>query len=440
MSVTEAIAVRELLLDSPAFGIDEIGQIETAIAADQCQEVLRVVSELARKLNESEPAHRDVLAFGVTSYLLARHEIATQWLSRLSGDGLAEYYNGMAFIALERYEEAVKSLAQAGSHGHDPVHCMLISAGAVRLSGRLDESEQMLRGTAPEGARRAEYSYQMGCILADRGDTYGAIEYFERAADMDSGHSGSLFRLANQNNSLGNDREAIKLYERSLAKPPLFLGALMNLGLLYEDSEHYRAAAFCFRRVLEIFPGHARATLYLRDIEASTDMYYDEEAVRRSRELDQVLYTPIADFELSARSRNCLERAGIHTLGDLTETTERDLLAGKNFGDTSLKEIKSILESRGLRLGQSLAPETPVTYEAPKDLSPQEQALHEKPVADLELSVRSRKCLARLGITSIGGLISKSADELLGIRNFGVTSLNEIRAQLSNAGLALRND
>lgn len=64
----------------------------------------------------------------------------------------------------------------------------------------------------------------------------------------------------------------------------------------------------------------------------------------------------------------------------------------------------------------------------------------EAPVTDLNLSVRARKCLSRLGITSLGELVSRTADELLGVRNFGVTSLNEIRAKLGEKNLKLRND
>ena len=59
---------------------------------------------------------------------------------------------------------------------------------------------------------------------------------------------------------------------------------------------------------------------------------------------------------------------------------------------------------------------------------------------DLNLTVRSRKCLSRLGIATVAELVAKSADELLTVRNFGVTSLNEIRAKLTEVGMALRND
>jgi DNA-directed RNA polymerase subunit alpha len=413
--------------------------MQTAIKADQFGEIRQCLVELESRV-ASGGNERDRIAAGVTSYLMARHAQADRLLSDVSGNGLAEFYHARALLALGRYDDAAARFEQAGRDGANPIECTLARAGAIRLAGRIEEAEELLSSSSRDAVTYADYSYQMGCIREDRGDTLGANEYFERAVDMDPHHSEALFRLANQNNLLGNDDEAIKLYEQSLSTPPFFLGALINLGLLYEDNEQYSAAAFCFRRILDIDPNHARARLFLRDIEASADMYYDEETLRRNRELDQALQVPISDFELSARSRNCLERAGIVTLGDLTRVTEAELLAGKNFGETSLREIRDILDSRGLAIGQSAhqAPPTPVYVT--EDLAPEERHKYEMPVTDLNLSVRARKCVTRLGLTTIGELITKSADELLSMRNFGVTSLNEIRAKLSDVGLKLRND
>ena len=441
MTVTEAIEVRELLFDRPAFGKSEVEQIAAAIADDQCQEVRQYLTQLQELVEAGDDAPRNLLALGVTAYLMARHNSVIETLSRLPQDGLANFYHAQALVALEQFDDAAAMFQTAAQNGHNQIQCTLASAGAIRLAGRIDDAEKVLRASAREAATYAEYSYQMGCILADRGDSYGAIEYFERAADMDPHHSGALFRLAGQNNLMGNEDDAVRLYEQCLSKPPMFLGALVNLGLLYEDNENYAAAAFCFRRILEHYPNDERAQLYLKDIEASTNMYYDEDAARRDRELEQVLQTPITDFELSARSRNCLEDAGISTLRDLTVLTEQELLSGKNFGDTSLQEVRAILESRGLRIGQSIQHDQPsVPAFQLEDLSPEERAVVETPVSDLNLSVRASKCLSRLGIASIGELVSKSANELLSMRNFGVTSLNEIRGKLSDAGLALRGD
>jgi DNA-directed RNA polymerase subunit alpha len=54
--------------------------------------------------------------------------------------------------------------------------------------------------------------------------------------------------------------------------------------------------------------------------------------------------------------------------------------------------------------------------------------------------VRARKCLSRLGLITVADLVAKTADELLSVRNFGVTSLNEVRAKLTEIGIRLRND
>ena len=194
----------------------------------------------------------------------------------------------------------------------------------------------------------------MGCILSDRGDTYGAIEYFERAVDIDLHHSRALFRLAVENASRGNDSEAIRLYERSLSRPPLHLGALINLGLMYEDDQNYPAAAFCFRRVLEVDPSNERAAMYLKDIQAVGEMYYDEDSAREAARMEALLARPISDFELSVRSRNCLEALNIQTLGDLTRVNDQDLLNGRNFGETSLQEVRELLSAHGLRVGQNV--------------------------------------------------------------------------------------
>lgn len=156
--------------------------------------------------------------------------------------------------------------------------------------------------------------------------------------------------------------------------------------------------------------------------------------------MSQVLSIPVTDFELSVRSRNCLQKMGVTTLGDLCRRTEAELLASKNFGETSLTEIRDMLCSRGLHLGQ-FAPDRHVTdvleHEA---LSPEEQAVLNKPIGDLNLSVRGRKCMMKLGINTLAELIRRTGDDLLGCKNFGVTSLNEVRDKLRMMGLKLRGE
>ena len=68
----------------------------------------------------------------------------------------------------------------------------------------------------------------------------------------------------------------------------------------------------------------------------------------------------------------------------------------------------------------------------PEFVSPDEQALLGKSIADLNLSVRARKCMIRLGVSTIGELVRRTGDELLECKNFGVTSLNEVREKLTS--------
>jgi DNA-directed RNA polymerase subunit alpha len=134
---------------------------------------------------------------------------------------------------------------------------------------------------------------------------------------------------------------------------------------------------------------------------------------------------------------------GIRTLGDLTRISEASLLASKNFGETSLEEIRAIMNAKALRIGQSLeqgAAYEPNRYRPQQPISPEEQAMLGKPVTDLNLSVRARKCMHRLNINTVGELAQRTADELLEAKNFGMTSLTEVREKLTQLGLKLRGD
>lgn len=443
LAATQPVNVRELLQSEGTFGFEQARQLERAIARSQYAEVRQEIQALEEKLLTGDKSPKVKLKVGISHYMLGQPTKAHELLSTLDKDAVAQFYDGQVLLGLERYAEAAEKFEAAEKLGADAVDCRLSRAGAIRAQGRLEEAEKLVHSSAPMGgATRAEYCYQMGCILSDRGDTYGAVEYFERAVDMDPYHSKALFSLAGENMLRGNDEEAVRLYERSLSRPPLHLGAMMNLGLLYEDLENYPAAAYCFKRVLESNPAHARARLYLKDIDAAQGMYYDEESLRNQARIGQLLEIPVTDFELSVRARNCLQKMGIRNLGDLTKITEQELLGSKNFGDTSLNEIKLMLESKGLSLGQALhaAKDKSRDYYRNEALSPQEQALMGRPVADLNLSVRARKCMSRLGITTLGELCQRSQEELLESKNFGVTSLNEVRSKLTDLGLKLRGD
>ena len=63
-----------------------------------------------------------------------------------------------------------------------------------------------------------------------------------------------------------------------------------------------------------------------------------------------------------------------------------------------------------------------------------------RPIRDLQLNIRARKCCIRLGITTIGELVCRSADELLEFKDFGEGSLTNVRGKLAELRLKLRCD
>ena len=81
--------------------------------------------------------------------------------------------------------------------------------------------------------------------------------------------------------------------------------------------------------------------------------------------LNEHLYRPIEDLDLSVRSANCLQNAQIRYIGELVQKTEAEMLKTKNFGRKSLKEIKQVLEEMGLELGTQLDNFDPENAPAP---------------------------------------------------------------------------
>jgi len=304
--------------------------------------------------------------------------------------------------------------------------------------GQLDEARQALAGVEVGDENRCEVLFLQGFLLEASFDRPGALEAYQSVLELDPDHAAAAFRAALLLDQFGEDDKAIAMYERCVGKRPAHANAMINLAVLYEERGDLEAAEDCLEDVLTDHPNNWRARHFLRSVQSSFTMVYDERTQKERDRRNAVLDMPISDFELSVRSRNCLRQMNIRSLGDLLRTTEAELLSYKNFGETSLSEIKAMLTQKGLRLGQSLQIiETPAPLSVPSipgDFLSQAN----RPVADLELSMRSRKALQRLGIVTLGELTQRSEAELLSIKNFGQTSLAEIKRQLEKFGLSFR--
>ncbi|MHC4874405.1 MAG: DNA-directed RNA polymerase subunit alpha C-terminal domain-containing protein, partial [Planctomycetota bacterium] len=110
-------------------------------------------------------------------------------------------------------------------------------------------------------------------------------------------------------------------------------------------------------------------------------------------------------------------------------------------GETSLREIKEMLVSRGLRLGMLREDGSPSQiFDRSKPAAPSAEAgsMDHVPIDDLELSVRSRKCMERLAIHTMGQLLAMSEADLVAAKNFGRVSLQEIKNKLAERSMSLR--
>ena len=269
-----------------------------------------------------------------------------------------------------------------------------------------------------------------------------ALEQFRKAVEADRENREAAFRLAYHLDAIGEDVEAMGLLEHVCAGTEVPLNALINLAVAYEDAGDYSRAERCLRMVLETDPNHPRARLYMKDVQASRNMMVEEE--QRPHDLAATfMHTPISDFDLSTRARNALKKMGIRTVGDLLRISEAELTAYKNLGETTMLEIKSVLNQRGLRLGQALegqrsAARDQVAQQLAESGQSEQLGLLSRSVDDLALSVRASKALTLLGIQTLGDLVARTEAELMGIKNFGSTSLDEIKEKLAERGLSLR--
>ena len=286
---------------------------------------------------------------------------------------------------------------------------------------------------------KADACFKQGCEQEAAGDRLGALDSFRQAVDL-GGNPEHLHRLAYLLDLVGEEDEAMDVYDQAVRTGTPRIKTLVNLGVLYEDKGDYAKAEYVLKQVIDSDPNHDRANLFLKDVMASTGMFIEDEIEAIATGHDAILDIPVTDFELSVRARNCLKKMQIRTLRDLVRVTEAELNSYKNVGDTTVTEIKQMLSSKGLRLGQDMSgaprlrPEDIEEFVA-RGISEQTLGM---PIAVLNLSVRSRKALQMLGIHSLGELAARTEAELLGVKNFGQTSLDEIREKLAEHGLGLR--
>lgn len=96
----------------------------------------------------------------------------------------------------------------------------------------------------------------------------------------------------------------------------------------------------------KVLSEHLSLFIDLSEVAVAADVMADKE----TDDKDKVLDMNIDELELSVRSYNCLKRAGINTVGELTNKTSEDMMKVRNLGRKSLEEVLAKLKELGLQL------------------------------------------------------------------------------------------
>jgi DNA-directed RNA polymerase subunit alpha len=384
---------------------------------------------------------------GLGLWMAGEYTRAADLLANYPDDHVAAFTRAKALMSLGRPSDALpifERLAKAYPDEPRP------RSGAIEarleadlLADDVDGARERLLAALEQApasfVSSAEGRYLSGRASALARDWEGALDHYSAARAADPSHRSNLFHMAWVAERTGEDDLALDCYETLTRMLPIDRNVLMNLGVLYEDMGRDDDAAACYDIAQRNDPADRRLRLFLEDARASIHMFYDEDMERKEDRLNQILRIPITDFELSVRARNCLNKMNIMALGDLVKQTEQELLSYKNFGETSLAEIKEILASKGLRLGMNREEAVQSIEIARRRYPSGENAdVLNKSISELELSIRARRTVETMGCLTVGDIVQHTEEELLAMPNFGTTSLQELKTKLQALNLKLK--
>lgn len=402
---------------------------------EKLEKKLKALRSSIKNANDAE-AKENTLILGICLWIAGKQEEAIEILTEQKSRKIACYILGKCHQELKDYEKAIDYFERSKRTDTKEFEILIDIAETQRMSGDLQSALKSIEKLSKTYDGEANLHYQWAHCLDDLGEDEDALTHYNRALEINPSHPDTLFRLAYDFDLSGEDEKALEYYEKCIKEVPLYTNAMINLGLLYEDNDDYEKAISCYEAVLQSYPNHETAKLYLKDARAGINMLYDDDKVKKEDIEIEVLNIPISDFELSVRSKNCLERMNIKTLADLTQVSELELLSYKNFGETSLTEITNILNQKGLRLGQAVDEIKHNDIFIDDDTGGNKDSLSTS-ISEMDISKHCRKAVEKMGIETIGELVSKTETELLQQKGFKQEDIDEIKDQLDKLGLEL---
>lgn len=379
-------------------------------------------ARLAAAVADGHGFGKDKSRLAIANFALGRFADAEELLD--VKDAYGALVLGLMEIELGEHAEA-KTHLTAAAKSIPEAKAELVRA--LLAAGAVEEADKALAGVAA-GADR---EYLAGAVAEAKGNVEAAIKSLEAALEADGEHVEAAFKLGVLLDRIGDDELAAEHYLVCADAWPAYLPGALNLGILYEERGEPNAAIDCFRQVLAYNPRHRRALSLLRDARSSRSMFYDEKEERERERMEKIMRTSVNDFELSVRSRNCLAKMNIFTLGDLLRISESEMLSYKNFGETSLKEVREMLAARNLRLGM-------FRDESEHSPTKADQKLLGESIDKLELSPRANQVVADLGITRIGDLVQYTDLDLYKAKGSGQSVVQELSTALGSCGVNIR--
>ncbi len=388
------------------------------IAAQDVEERSRLVALLA----DGIPGNKDKTRLGVLAFAVGRFADAEEHLD-----------------AKDAYGSAILGLVNSELGEHDEAKALLTAAAKSLPEAKAELVRALVAAGDAEGADKAlsavadaaEKDFLQGRILELKGNVEAAIKAYEAALETKADHVEAAFHIGCLLDRIGDDELAAEHFLICADASPAYVPGVINLGILFEERGEANAAIDCFRQSLAYNPRDRRARSLLRDAKASRAMYYDEKEERERERMEKIMRTSVNDFELSVRSRNCLAKMSIFTLGDLLRITEAEMLAYKNFGETSLKEVKEMLAARNLRLGMFRENEE-------RSITKADQKVLAESIDRLELTGPIATVLSDLGVTRIGDLVQYTDLDLYKAPGSGQSPVQELSTALGAYGVGLR--
>lgn len=283
------------------------------------------------------------------------------------------------------------------------------------ILGRIEEAIQTL---AP--ARQSkERAYVLGQSYLEVGRTGEALTHLKEAVESDSEDGHAKLAYLETRIKAGLHEEAEKQIDQMAKKFAASAEYHYLRGLASDMQGYYADALEAYEKALELEPGHARA---LFRIAHSLDLHGDDAAA-------------IERYEQLRNLRPCHVNTMIN-LGTIYED--------RGEYDKATECYKAILEyfpnhPRAKLYYKDSVASSSMFYD--EDAARREQKVQQilsQPVAEISCSPRVRAALQRLGVNTLGDLAQKSEEDLLGLPNFGRTSLREVKEILATRGLSMR--